>query len=295
MLRDLPAPVAADGQVVVEVKASAINFLEVLVRRGLLPADARAAVGARHRSRGHDGETAAGCSGSSRRNGGGYAEKAAVDEQWLFDLPGGRIVRGGRRLPDGVPHCAGSRSRGRCRSIRARVFSSTLPQVGSGARPSSSPRDSAPRSSPPPGSEEKLGLPALARREAGGDLRPARRDRARSTSSSTPSAGSCSPTRSASLRPLGVAIAIGFAGGPWPQLDPALLVGRNIGVQGFYLGRLMKRRARRRPRGRARPPRALAGGPVHPIVGATYPLAEVAEAHRLVESRRSTGKVVLVT
>ena len=44
------------------------------------------------------------------------------------------------------------------------------------------------------------------------------------------------------LRPLGAAIAIGFAGGLWQPLDPALLVGRNVGVQGFYLGRLMQRR-----------------------------------------------------
>ena len=41
------------------------------------------------------------------------------------------------------------------------------------------------------------------------------------------------------LRPLGVAIGIGFAGGTWEPVDPARLVGRNVGVQGFYLGRLM--------------------------------------------------------
>ena len=46
-----------------------------------------------------------------------------------------------------------------------------------------------------------------------------------------------------SLRPLGVAIGIGFAGGAWEPVDPARLVGRNVGVQGFYLGRLMGFRA----------------------------------------------------
>jgi NADPH2:quinone reductase len=35
-------------------------------------------------------------------------------------------------------------------------------------------------------------------------------------------------------------------------------------------------------------------GQVHPIVGATFPLADAARAHRLVEDRLSTGKVVLV-
>ena len=37
-----------------------------------------------------------------------------------------------------------------------------------------------------------------------------------------------------------------------------------------------------------------AAGQVRPIVGATFPLAEVAEAHRFVESRSSIGKVVLL-
>ena len=35
-------------------------------------------------------------------------------------------------------------------------------------------------------------------------------------------------------------------------------------------------------------------GKMRPIVGATFPLAEAAEAHHLVESRQSTGKVILV-
>ncbi len=37
-----------------------------------------------------------------------------------------------------------------------------------------------------------------------------------------------------------------------------------------------------------------AEGAVRPVVGATFPLAEAADAHRLIEERRSVGKVVLV-
>jgi NADPH:quinone reductase len=33
---------------------------------------------------------------------------------------------------------------------------------------------------------------------------------------------------------------------------------------------------------------------VKPLVGATFPLGEAAAAHRLIEERRSVGKVVLV-
>ena len=96
------------------------------------------------------------------------------------------------------------------------------------------------------------------------------------------------------LRPLGAAIAIGFAGGLWQPIDPALLVGRNVGVQGFYLGRLMQRQPDVVREAALDLLRLWSAGKVRPIVGATFPLAEAAEAHRLVESRRSSGKVVLV-
>jgi NADPH2:quinone reductase len=35
-------------------------------------------------------------------------------------------------------------------------------------------------------------------------------------------------------------------------------------------------------------------GLLHPVVGASFPLERADEAHRLIEERRSTGKVVLV-
>jgi NADPH2:quinone reductase len=97
------------------------------------------------------------------------------------------------------------------------------------------------------------------------------------------------------LRPLGVAVAIGFAGGAWQPLDPALLVGRNISAAGFYLGRLMQRRADLVHEAARDLLRLWGHGLIRPVVGATYPLDEVADAHRLIEERRSTGKVVLLT
>jgi len=96
------------------------------------------------------------------------------------------------------------------------------------------------------------------------------------------------------LRPLGTLIAIGFAGGMWREINPATLVGRNVGVQGFYLGRLLRHEP------------AVVGeavgellalwqtGALRPLVGGEFPLAEVDRAHAHVESRASVGKVVLV-
>ena len=36
------------------------------------------------------------------------------------------------------------------------------------------------------------------------------------------------------------------------------------------------------------------GGVVRPVVGAEFPLEQAGEAHRLIEERKTTGKVVLV-
>jgi NADPH2:quinone reductase len=98
----------------------------------------------------------------------------------------------------------------------------------------------------------------------------------------------------ARLRPLGQLVAIGYAGGMWPELQPAQLVGRNVGVQGVYIGRLL----RHAPDVIAAATRELlelwSSRRIHPVVGAEFPLAEVEDAHALVESRRSVGKVVLV-
>ena len=96
------------------------------------------------------------------------------------------------------------------------------------------------------------------------------------------------------LRPLGMVLAIGSAAGAWPTIEPARLVGRNIGMAGLYLGRLL----RLDPELVGTAVGELLGfweaGALAPHVGAEIPLDEVERAHELVESRRSVGKVVLL-
>ena len=77
-------------------------------------------------------------------------------------------------------------------------------------------------------------------------------------------------------------------------VSPAWLVGRNIGVHGFYLGRLIGRDPQLVARAAQDVLRLWAGGAVRPIVGSEHPLEEAGEAHRLIEERKTTGKVVLV-
>jgi NADPH2:quinone reductase len=95
------------------------------------------------------------------------------------------------------------------------------------------------------------------------------------------------------LNPLGAIAAIGFAGGMWQDPSVQWLVGRNAGVVGVYLGRLMKHQPEL-VRGAAEELLELwRRGEIDPPVGATFPLADAGEAHALIEARRHVGKVVL--
>jgi NADPH2:quinone reductase len=96
------------------------------------------------------------------------------------------------------------------------------------------------------------------------------------------------------LNPLGVVVGIGFADGWWDPLDTALMVGRNLALQGFYLGRLMKLRPDIVKEATGELVALWERGAVKPLVGATFPLDEAPAAHRLIEERKSVGKVVLV-
>lgn len=94
------------------------------------------------------------------------------------------------------------------------------------------------------------------------------------------------------LAPLGRMIYIGQSSGQTAQIDPWNLTAPNISVIGYYVG------------GYATIPGLLQAtmeelmgfimtGKVVPQVGHVLPLSQVAEAHRLLENRLTTGKVVL--
>ena len=95
------------------------------------------------------------------------------------------------------------------------------------------------------------------------------------------------------LKPLGTAwrSASPAAGG---SRIPAPLVGRNLGLQGFYLGRLMRHDPELVREAIGELLEAWSSGAVKPLVGATFPLEEAGRPHELIESRRHVGKVVLV-
>jgi NADPH2:quinone reductase len=95
------------------------------------------------------------------------------------------------------------------------------------------------------------------------------------------------------LREEGRLVVVGFAGGGIPEVKVNRLLLRNTEVVGAgWGGYVMSRPALNREIGDALD-RLIAGGSVRPLVGARFPLARGAEAMRLIDERRATGKIVL--
>jgi NADPH:quinone reductase len=290
-LREVPEPDVSEGLSLVHVRAAAINFSDVLVRLGRYPQAPKLPwiPGLEIAGETEDGRSVVGL---IRESGGGYAERVAVPEEWLFDLPDGASFEEGAAFP--IAFLTAWIPLTRQASVRpgARVLvHAAAGGVGSAAVQVA--RALGAEVVATAGSEEKLELPrALGASEAVTYERVAELEPVDVVFD--PVGGRLFADSLKLLQPLGVAIAIGFAAGPWEAVDPALLVGRNIGVQGFYFGRFLKHRPDAARAAAEDIFRLWSAGLLKPVVGASFPLAEGAEAHRLIQERRSTGKVVLV-
>ena len=288
-LRDVPDPVPQDGEALVRVRAAGINFLDVLIRRGRYPQmpEFPAVLGVEL-----SGETEDGTRVMAIVPTGAYADLAAVPRVSLVPLPDGvsftegagflltfltayvpltrqvRLVDGATVLVHAAGGGVGSATIQVARALGARVVAAV-------------------------GSPEKLELC----RELGveeayvyGDLP----DDLRVDVVADPVGGDLFEAAVGRLRPLGTLVAIGYAGGLWPELQPAQLVGRNVGVQGVYIGRLLRHAPHVIAAATGELLELWSAGKIRPVVGAELLLAEVEQAHELVESRRSVGKVVLI-
>jgi NADPH2:quinone reductase len=289
-VQEVPEPEAGDGQAIVDVRAAGINFADVLIRLGKYPQmpELPAVLGSEIAGE-LDG---ARVMGFLRSQGGGYAERAAIDSRWLLPLPASASFAEGAAFPMAF--------------LTAWIPLTELVRIGFGARVLVTAAAGAVGTAAVQivralnghpiaavGSTEKLELPrSLGAVEAVtyeqiGDLAP--------VDAIFDLVGGDVFTESLSLlKPMGSAIAVGYAGGMWQEVNPAWLVGRNIGVHGFYLGRLVARDPELVARAAKDVLQLWEGGIVRPIVGAEFPLERAADAHRLIETRQSTGKVVLI-
>lgn len=285
---DVPEPELGEGQVVLEVRAAGINFADVLVRLGRYPQPPELPAVL--------GNEVAGEIGGRRvmalPRGGGYAERVAVDEAGLVPMPDTASFAEGASflltfLTAWIPLT---------RQVRVEPGSTVLVHAAAGGVGSAAvqvARHLGARVVATAGSEAKrelaLSLGAeetYAYHEFAGQVR--------ADVVVDPVGGPVFADSLKALNPLGSIVAIGYAAGLWQPVDPALLVGRNVGVQGFYLGRLMVHRPELVRSAVEELVALWAGGAFRPHVGAEYPLERAAEAHRLVEDRLHTGKVVLV-
>jgi NADPH2:quinone reductase len=288
-LTEVPDPEPGDGEVVVRVRAAGINFLDVLVRQGRYPQPPDLPV--------IPGVEIAGEVDGRRvialpRSEGGYAELVCAEEGALVPLPAHASFEAGASflmtfLTAYIPLT---------RQVRLEPGATVLVHAAAGGVGSAAvqlAKHFGAHVAATASSEEKRAFA----RELGADEvfdYDEFAEHVRADVVLDPVGGDLVAQSLNVLNPLGVLVALGYAGGFWAELNPALLVGRNIGLQGFYLGRLM----RHAPDVVRAAIEDLVGlweeGVVKPVVGATFPLARAADAHRLIEERRSMGKVVLV-
>jgi NADPH2:quinone reductase len=289
-LAEAPDPSPAEGQVVVRVRAAGVNFADVLIRQGRYPQPPELPTIP-------GGEVAGEVDGRrvmalSSFGGGGYAEAVAVDERAVVPMPDGMSFEEGAAfattyLTAWIPLT---------RQVHVRSGSTVLVHAGAGGVGSAAiqvARHLGARVVATASSEEKRAFA----REQGAEEAYSYEEFASEVRADVVVDSVGGPVFAASipvLNPLGTVVAIGFAAGWWEKLDPAVLTGRNVGVQGFYLGRLMRLRPEVVQEAVGELLALYAEGAIRPVVGATFPLADAAEAHRLIEERKSVGKVVLV-
>jgi NADPH:quinone reductase len=286
-LAEAAEPTAGDGEVVVAVRAAGINFADVLVRGGRYPQppELPAVLGT---------EIAGEVDGRrvmALPPAGGYAERVLVSEEALVPLPDGASFEEGASflLTFLTAWIALTRQ------VRVEPGSVVLVHAGAGGVGSAAIQVA-----------KHLGATVVAtasseeKRRVAVDLGADEAfgydgfDGVKADVVLDSVGGEVFERSFGVLKPLGTVIAIGFAGGWWQPLDPGPLVGRNLGLRGFYLGRLMRHRPDVVRAATSEIVQLWADGAVKPLVGATFPLADAAEAHRLIEERRSIGKVLLV-
>ncbi|HEY3962867.1 MAG TPA: NADPH:quinone oxidoreductase family protein [Gaiellaceae bacterium] len=272
-----------EGENVVDVRAAGINFADALIRGGMYPQMPELPYVPGSEVAGElDGRRVV----AFTRGGGGFAERAALDPDWTFDLPTGASFAAGAAflttyLTAYVPFSRLS-------------FDSVLVHAGSGGVGTAAIQLAKHRGATvyaTASSDEKravaskVGADHVLAYEAIDDLRV--------DIVIDPVGGDVFTRSLPLLNPLGTIVAIGFAGGLWQDPSVQWLVGRNASVMGVYLGRLLKL-APAFVRGCVEELLELwTMGAIDPVVGGTFPLAGINDAFASIEQRRHVGKVVV--
>jgi len=96
------------------------------------------------------------------------------------------------------------------------------------------------------------------------------------------------------LAPFGHLVLYGRAGGPTDPLDVATLSPKSVKVSGFMLPTVTRGFPEKTRESAERCFALMRDGRLRLHIGKTFPLAQAADAHRYLESRSSTGKLILL-
>jgi putative PIG3 family NAD(P)H quinone oxidoreductase len=307
---DVPDPEAGPGEVLIDVVASAVNRADVMQREGHYPPPAGAPPYPGLECSGRIGAVGEGVTGWSvgaevcaLLSGGGYAERVAVPAGQVLPVPAGVSLVEAAALPEVV-----------C-TVWSNVFMLAALQreetllvhggsSGIGTMAIQLARNLGARVVVTAGSPEKLERC----RELGADVAVNYRDEdfveavreatdGRGADVILDNMGAKYLGRNVdALAPNGRLVVIGLQGGTRGELDLGLLLRKRAAVLATSL--------------RARPPAEkaaivasvrenvwplLAAGTVRPVVDRVLPMAEAAQAHRVLESSAHVGKVLLTT
>ncbi|MGC1851403.1 MAG: zinc-binding dehydrogenase [Solirubrobacterales bacterium] len=294
--RDVEDPVAGDGEVVVEVARSGINFADTHATRNDYLAEQQLPLipGGEISGRTADGRRVAALLG-----GGGYAQKVAVPEANLIPVPdevdddqAAALLLQGLTAMALVRRCARIEP-GETLLVEAAAGGTGSLAVQLGKRAGAKVIGLA-------SSEEKrtyverLGAAATVDSRAE-DLKEAilaANDGKRVDAVLHMSGGDAFDAELAALAPLGRMVVFGIASREQREVSTAALLRGSKAVIGFWLVHLLMRPAEAGPM-IAELLSAVAGSELAVNVGDVYPLSEAARAHEDLIARRTTGKLLL--
>jgi NADPH:quinone reductase len=95
------------------------------------------------------------------------------------------------------------------------------------------------------------------------------------------------------LAPFGRLVVYGVASGQFTRMNPARLMGKNLSVIGFFLPQIM-RKSEMYQQSLQELLTYAQTGKLTLTIGGVYPLEQAPEVHRLLQSRKTHGKLILV-
>ncbi|WP_327253895.1 NAD(P)H-quinone oxidoreductase [Streptomyces sp. NBC_01244] len=307
---EAPDPVAGDGEVIVEVAASAVNRADVLQRQGFYNPPPGASPHPGLECSGRISEVGPGVSGWSVGDevcallaGGGYAQRVAVPAGQLLPVPAGVDLVTAAALPEVVS------------TVWSNVFmvaglrpgETLLVHGGSsgiGTMAIQLAKAVGARVAVTAGGKEKLARCA----ELGADILIDYREQdfVEVLRAATDGAGADVIldimgakylTRNVDALAVNGRLAIiGLQGGVKAELNLAALLAKRAAITATTLrARPLEEKAAIVAAVREHVWPLVAAGRIHPVVHATYPMRDAAEAHRVLESSTHVGKLLLTT